>query len=57
MTFRTQMISELPADTMTGIFFQSTMPTMESAWRRPNTPEFHHIQSDLATKLHAALTA
>jgi hypothetical protein len=57
MTFRTQMISELPADTMTGNFFQSTMPAMESAWLRPNTPEFHHIQNKLAAKLHAALTA
>lgn len=57
MTFRTQMISELTDDTMTGNFFQSTMPTMESAWRRPNAPDFHHIQSNLAAKLHAALTA
>jgi hypothetical protein len=33
------------------------MSAMETDWLRTNTPEFHHIQSDLATKLHAALTA
>lgn len=41
MTFRPQMISKLPADTMTGIFFQSRMPAMENSWLRPNTSEFH----------------
>jgi multiple sugar transport system substrate-binding protein len=48
--------ADLP-NTLTGNFFRSTMSAMETAWLRPNTPEFHHIQSDLATKLHAALTA
>jgi len=48
--------ADLP-NALTGNFFRSTMPAMETAWVRPTTPEFHHIQSDLATKLHAALTA
>jgi multiple sugar transport system substrate-binding protein len=48
--------AELP-NTLTGHFFRSTMAAMETAWVRPNTPEFHRDTLQLATKLHAALTA
>jgi len=44
--------ADLP-NKLTGGFYRRLRPAMESAWVRPNKPEFHHQQSRLATELHA----
>jgi multiple sugar transport system substrate-binding protein len=47
--------ADLPNE-LTGGFYRRLRPAIESAWVRPNTPEFHHQQSELATSLHGFLT-
>jgi multiple sugar transport system substrate-binding protein len=42
--------ADLP-NALTGDFYRTLRPAMDRGWLRPNTPDFHHEQSELATRL------